>query len=153
MPTRQQDLISPKYFARSRARGVGAVRVVNHDGDPCRSTCGRLDRSATKSLLAAGQAMSRHHAASYRTRRGLTDEFGLFMNRAAIDDMLWIASEIFYYLGLVLFAIAIPALSFILWMMQLVNEAHPEFLYLAIAWVLSGAMFVAGIVLKNQLVK
>jgi hypothetical protein len=40
------------------------------------------------------------------------------------SDILWIASEICYYLGLVLAALFLPALTFILWVMSLVDRAQ-----------------------------
>ena len=67
----------------------------------------------------------------------------------AIYDVLWIASEICYYLGLVLAFIFIPALTIILWLMSLVDEADPNYWYILIAWALSVLMFLAGIGLKN----
>jgi hypothetical protein len=36
------------------------------------------------------------------------------MKKTDLDDYLWIASEVCYYLGLVLFALAVPALAIIL---------------------------------------
>ncbi|MCK5091278.1 MAG: hypothetical protein KAR30_02010 [Gammaproteobacteria bacterium] len=64
-------------------------------------------------------------------------------------DVIWITSEIFYYLGLVLAVLLMPALTFVLWMMSLVDKADPSFWYLLIAWVLSVLMFLAGVGLKN----
>ena len=64
-------------------------------------------------------------------------------------DVIWITSEIFYYLGLVLAVLLMPALTFVLWMMSLVDKADPNFWYLLIAWVLSVLMFLAGVGLKN----
>jgi hypothetical protein len=64
-------------------------------------------------------------------------------------DVLWITSEICYYLGLVLAALAMPALTVVLWMMSLVDKADPNYWYLLIAWVLSVLMFLAGVGLKN----
>ena len=63
--------------------------------------------------------------------------------------MLWIASEICYYLGLVLAALFLPTLTFILWVMSLVDKADPNYWYILIAWVMSVLMFLAGIGLKN----
>jgi putative effector of murein hydrolase LrgA (UPF0299 family) len=65
------------------------------------------------------------------------------------SDILWIASEICYYLGLVLAALFLPALTFILWVMSLVDKADPNYWYILIAWVLSVLMFLAGVGLKN----
>jgi len=64
-------------------------------------------------------------------------------------DVLWIISEICYYLGLVLAALFIPALTFMLWIMSLVDKANPNYWYILIAWVLSVLMFMAGVGLKN----
>jgi putative effector of murein hydrolase LrgA (UPF0299 family) len=61
------------------------------------------------------------------------------------SDILWIASEICYYLGLVLAALFLPALTFILWVMSLVDKADPNYWYILIAWVLSVLMFLAGV--------
>ncbi len=64
-------------------------------------------------------------------------------------DVLWITSEICYYLGLVLAVLFMPALTFALWVMSLVDKADPNYWYLLIAWVLSMLMFAAGVGLKN----
>ncbi len=45
-------------------------------------------------------------------------------------DVLWIASEICYYLGLVLATLFIPTLALILWMMSFVDKADPKLVYL-----------------------
>ncbi len=51
------------------------------------------------------------------------------MNRVAGNyGYLWVASEICYYLGLVLAALFIPTLALILWMMSLMEKADPELL-------------------------
>lgn len=64
-------------------------------------------------------------------------------------DILWIISEICYYLGLVLAVLFMPGLTFVLWMMSLIDKADPNYWYLLIAWVLSVLMFLAGVGLKN----
>lgn len=64
--------------------------------------------------------------------------------------MSWVASEICYYLGLVLAALFLPTVALILWMMSLVGKADPNYWYLLIAWVLSVLMFVAGVGLKRR---
>ena len=66
----------------------------------------------------------------------------------AYSDVLWIISEICYYLGLVL-AVFMPALTFVLWLLSLVDKADPNYWYMLIAWVLSVLMFLAGVGLKN----
>jgi len=66
-------------------------------------------------------------------------------------DDLWIASEICYYLGLVLAALFIPALALILWMMSFVDKAAPNYWYILIAWVMSVLLFLAGVWLKNRI--
>ena len=63
--------------------------------------------------------------------------------------ILWIASEICYYLGLVLAALLLPAITIVLWIMSLVDKANPDYRYILLAWVLSVLMFLAGIWLKN----
>ena len=65
------------------------------------------------------------------------------------SDILWITSEICYYLGLVLAVIFLPALTFILWVMSLSDNADPNYWYLLIAWLVSMFMFLAGVGLKN----
>jgi len=65
--------------------------------------------------------------------------------------MLWIASEILYYLGLLSAVFVIPALSFSLWMMSLVDKAEPNYWYFLIAWIISILMFLAGVGLKNYI--
>jgi uncharacterized membrane protein len=64
-------------------------------------------------------------------------------------DVLWIISEICYYLGLVLAGLFIPALTFALWAMSLADKVDPNYWYILIAWVLSALVFLAGVVLKN----
>ena len=66
------------------------------------------------------------------------------------SDVLWIASEICYYLGLVCAALFLPALAFILWVMSLVDRADPNYWYLFIAWGLSVLVFGVGVWLKNR---
>jgi hypothetical protein len=74
------------------------------------------------------------------------------MNRVAGNyGYLWVASEICYYLGLVLAALFIPTLALILWMMSLVDKADPNYWYLLITWVLSALLFVVGVIIKNSI--
>ncbi len=63
--------------------------------------------------------------------------------------MLWIASEICYYLGLTSAALFVPAITFILWMMSLVDRADPNYWYLLIAWVFSVLIFLVGVGIKR----
>ena len=65
------------------------------------------------------------------------------------SDVLWIASEIYYYLGLVCAALFLPALTIILWLMSLVDMADPNYWYVLAAWGISLLMFVVGVGLKN----
>ncbi len=62
---------------------------------------------------------------------------------------MWIASEICYYLGLTSAALFVPAITFILWIMSLVDKADPNYLYLLIAWVLSVLTFLVGVGMKR----
>lgn len=62
---------------------------------------------------------------------------------------VWIASEICYYLGLTLAALLVPATTLILWMMSLVDRAHPNYWILLIAWALSVAMLLVGVGIKR----
>ena len=64
---------------------------------------------------------------------------------------LWVASEVCYYLGLVLAALFIPTLALILWMMSLVDKADPNYWYILIAWVMSVLLFLAGVMMKNRI--
>ena len=66
----------------------------------------------------------------------------------AIHDVLWIASEICYYLGLVLLLL-MPALTFALWMMILTDKVDLSYWYILIAWVLSALIFLSGVGLKK----
>ncbi len=61
---------------------------------------------------------------------------------------MWIASEICYYLGLTS-AFLVPTITFILWMMSLVDRADPNYWYLLIAWVLSVLTFLVGVGIKR----
>jgi putative effector of murein hydrolase LrgA (UPF0299 family) len=70
-------------------------------------------------------------------------------HESAYYDVIWIMSEICYYLGLVLAVLFMPALMFVLWIMSLVDKANPNYWYILIAWVLSVLMFLAGVGLKN----
>ncbi len=57
------------------------------------------------------------------------------MNQVAgKNDYLWVASEICYYLGLVLAALFVPTLTLIMWIMSLVDKADPNYWYHLIAW-------------------
>ncbi len=67
--------------------------------------------------------------------------------------MLWIVSEICYYLGLLSAALFVPAITLILWMMSLVDRADPNYWYLLIAWVLSVLTFLVGVGIKNRIVR
>lgn len=67
--------------------------------------------------------------------------------------MLWILSEIFYYLGLVLAALVLPGLVFSLWILSLVDKVDPNFWYLLVAWVMSLLMFFSGVGLKRYIYK
>ena len=71
------------------------------------------------------------------------------MNKEAVIDTLWIASEICYYLGLVLAVFLIPALTFMLWMMSLAGKVNPNYWYILLAWGLSVLIFLIGVGLKN----
>lgn len=73
------------------------------------------------------------------------------MKREEWNDYLWILSELLYYGGLVLAAVAIPALTFSLWVMSLVDVVDPNMGYLLIAWVMALLMFLSGVCLKNRL--
>jgi len=64
---------------------------------------------------------------------------------------LWVASEICYYLGLVMAALFIPALALIMWMMSLVDKADPNYWYHLIAWGLSVLLFLVGVMMKNRI--
>ncbi len=63
---------------------------------------------------------------------------------------MWIVSEICYYLGL-MSAFFVPTITFILWMMSLVDRADPNYWYLLIAWVLSVLTFLVGVGIKNRI--
>ena len=65
-------------------------------------------------------------------------------------DLLWILSEICYYLGLLLI-IVMPAITFALYMMKLADEMDLNYWYLLTAWLLSVVMFVVGVALKNYI--
>ena len=65
--------------------------------------------------------------------------------------MLWILSEICYYLGLTLTVLLVPALAIILWIMSLVDRADPNYWYLSIVWVLSALMFMVGVIIKRRI--
>ncbi len=62
--------------------------------------------------------------------------------------MLWLASEICYYLGL-MSALFVPTLAIVLWLMSLVDKADPNYWYILIAWVMSVLLFLTGVGLKN----
>ena len=68
--------------------------------------------------------------------------------QSALHDYLWIASELCYYLGLVLM-MSVPLLTFSLWVPSLVGKADPNYAYLMTAWALSALMFFTGVGLKN----
>ncbi len=63
--------------------------------------------------------------------------------------MLWIASEICYYLGLTFAALLVPTITFILWVMSLVDRADPNYWYLLFAWVFSVLIFLTGVGIKR----
>ena len=64
---------------------------------------------------------------------------------------MWIASEICYYLGLTSAALIVPAITFILWIMSLIDRAEPNYWYLLIAWALSVLMFLVGVGIKRRI--
>ncbi len=63
--------------------------------------------------------------------------------------MLWVVSEICYYLGLTSVALLVPAITFNLWIMSLVDRADPNYWYLLIAWALSLLMFLVAVGIKR----
>ncbi len=69
--------------------------------------------------------------------------------KSTTNDVLWIASEICYYLGLVGAALFLPTLALVLWLMSLVDKADPNYWYIFIAWGCSVIMFCIGVGLKN----
>ena len=74
------------------------------------------------------------------------------MNQVAgKNDYLWVASEICYYLGLVLAALFVPTLTLIMWIMSLVDKADPNYWYLLIAWGLTVLLFLVGVMMKNRI--
>jgi hypothetical protein len=48
-------------------------------------------------------------------------------------------------------AFLVPTITFILWMMSLVDRADPNYWYLLIAWVLSVLTFLVGVGIKNRI--
>ena len=71
------------------------------------------------------------------------------MNKEAVIDILWIISEICYYLGLMLAFFLIPVFTFMISMMNLAGRVNPNYLYILLAWGLSVLMFLTGVGLKN----
>jgi cobalamin biosynthesis protein CobD/CbiB len=65
------------------------------------------------------------------------------------NDILWITSELCYYMGLLLAVIFIPTLAFMLWMLSIADKVEPNYWYVLIAWVLSVLMFFTGVGIKN----
>ena len=65
--------------------------------------------------------------------------------------MLGIVSELCYYLGLTSAVLLIPALVIILWLMSLVDRADPNYWYLFFAWLVSGLIFIVGVMIKRRL--
>ncbi len=63
---------------------------------------------------------------------------------------MWIVSEICYYLGL-MSALFVLMLTFILWMMSLVDMVDPNYWYLLIVWLLSVVTFLVGVGIKNRI--
>ena len=63
---------------------------------------------------------------------------------------MWIVSEICYYLGL-MSALFVLMLTFILWMMSLVDMVDPNYWYLLIVWLLSVLTFLVGVGIKNRI--
>ena len=66
-------------------------------------------------------------------------------------DILWIVSEICYYLGLVCALLFLPSLTFVLWVMSLIDMVSPDYWYLLVAWGMSLVVFLAGVGLKNYI--
>lgn len=64
-------------------------------------------------------------------------------------DMLWIASEICYYLGLLLAVFIVPCVTLIAWAMSQADATDPNYWYYLYAWIAALLMFVAGVGLKN----
>ena len=65
-------------------------------------------------------------------------------------DILWILSEVCYYLGLLLI-ISMPAITFALYMMKLADGIDLNYWYLLTAWFSSVMMFAIGVALKNYI--
>lgn len=75
----------------------------------------------------------------------------LYMEKDLRQDILWIVSEICYYLGLVFAILLMPLLTLTLWLMDLASELEPNYWYLLISWVFAASMFLIGVVLKNRI--
>ena len=75
--------------------------------------------------------------------------------KPAAYNVLWIISEICYYLGLVLllctaaFTFSMLATMLVLWMLSLIDIINLNYWYILIAWVFSALVFFAGVALKN----
>ena len=68
--------------------------------------------------------------------------------KAIIHDVMWIASEILYYLGLLL-VVLIPFITISVWMLNLADRFDFSYGCLLIAWLLSVGMFFSGVLLKK----
>jgi hypothetical protein len=75
----------------------------------------------------------------------------IFSGQSCGYSILWIASEICYYLGLISAALFLPAITFILWVMSLVDRADPNYWYLLIAWGFSVLIFLVGVGIKRRI--
>jgi len=67
--------------------------------------------------------------------------------------MLWIISEICYYLGLTLAGLLVPAVTLILWLMSTVDRAAPNYHYLLLAWTCAMFLFVIGVAIKRRIAR
>ena len=70
--------------------------------------------------------------------------------REILHDIAWIASEVFYYLGLVCSTLLIPALALIFWLLSLTGKSETHFPLLLLAWMISVLLFISGVLLKNR---
>ena len=80
---------------------------------------------------------------------------GTMKHKSPDHGILWIVSEICYYLGLVLllcmaaFTLVMAATILVLWMLDLVDNISLNYWYILIAWILSALVFLSGVALKN----
>ena len=69
------------------------------------------------------------------------------MDKTRRQQFIRVTGDVLLYAGLGLSALGIPTLAFFLWIKSLLDNTHPGYDYLWMAWLVSALMFVLGVIM------